>query len=417
MAATDDRARRLTTVLAIDICGFSRHAEANEHAALKAAEGLFDLFSTAVAARQGRIFHRAGDGVFAEFPSAANGVLAAMEFQTAAENAFANNRDSIRVQARGGIHAGDVVEKPDGNLLGHGVNVAARLQGEASPGGIVASASIVNIVQGSMDAKFKKRGSIFLKNMAEPIVLYDIVTNALPRSGLLMRLKKIRPIPMSAAAGLIILASALAANLAVLSNMLDRDERLQTLTEAQNKIAQLENEIASLTDRISSPQPKSANQLQLLAIRGAAESLLTSEVPKKRRAVELVESGAIDEATAVLQTVYEEQSAANTSIAARVQTLKEIGALVFYSDTQQALNVYQEIYALKSDDPITLYQLGRLHILCRHRPVFEIIQGVFLLRHMIFKIRLVHFFSFKGHLFFLVASIKAPATPTQSSLS
>ena len=145
-ASENNERRRLTTVMAADICGYSRLAEANESAAIKTVEIIFAAFDSIVSAHHGRVFNRAGDGFLAEFPSAADGARAAMAFVNDIKSRDTISPNAPNAKVRVGLHVGDVADQPNGDLLGHGVNIAARLQSEAAPNGILVSLHAVNLV-------------------------------------------------------------------------------------------------------------------------------------------------------------------------------------------------------------------------------------------------------------------------------
>jgi len=166
--------RRLTTVLAADICGYSRLAEADEAAAVKTVQIVFAVFEKAVRDHRGRVFNRAGDGFMAEFPSVADGLQAALAFTAGIKARDTLSPNNPQASARVGLHAGDVIEQPDGDLLGHGVNIAARLQAEAEPGGVLVSLHAVNLVRGKIEARFRRRGPLALKNIDEAVVAFDV---------------------------------------------------------------------------------------------------------------------------------------------------------------------------------------------------------------------------------------------------
>jgi adenylate cyclase len=136
----DDREedRRLAVILAADLVGFSSAAEKNEDVALARADHRLSLLETTIEHYGGRIFHRAGDGRFAAFHSARRAVRAAVETQ-------ASLNDKVRAEGlplRIGIYVSEVFENANGDLLGHGVNVAARLEAAAPPGGILVSKNV-----------------------------------------------------------------------------------------------------------------------------------------------------------------------------------------------------------------------------------------------------------------------------------
>jgi len=160
--------------VATDICGFSRLAEHDETAALATVETIFRVFNEAVDRHRGRVFNRAGDGFLAEFPSAVDGVKASMAFVADIKARNTLSPGALGANVRVGIHVGDVQAKAGGDLMGHGVNVAARLQAEAEPNGILISLSAINLVRNEIDAGFRRRGPLLLRNMSEPVVAFDV---------------------------------------------------------------------------------------------------------------------------------------------------------------------------------------------------------------------------------------------------
>jgi TolB-like protein len=166
--------RRLAAILAIDVVGFSRLMEMDEAgtlAALKARRR--DLLDPLVARHGGRIFKTTGDGVLVEFASAVNAVRCAIEFQAAMTAANADIPDETRIVVRIGIHLGDVmVEGSD--LYGDGVNIAARLEGIADPGGICVSEDAYRQVRNKLECGFEDLGPQTLKNIAKPMQAYRI---------------------------------------------------------------------------------------------------------------------------------------------------------------------------------------------------------------------------------------------------
>ena len=142
---------------------------ADAHGTIEALEAARRTFQTVSVANGGRVVDTAGDSVLAIFKTAAGATAAALSIQHELEtraNAVAEDR---RLRFRIGLHLGDVVQKADGSVYGDGVNVAARLQGAAPAGGIVASESIRLAVRGKVAAQFEDLGDHSLKNIAEPV--------------------------------------------------------------------------------------------------------------------------------------------------------------------------------------------------------------------------------------------------------
>src|SRR5271169_1770608 len=132
--------RKLAAVLAADVVGYSRLAGADEDRTLSRLRGLrSDLVDPAVAAHHGRVVKRTGDGILIEFRSVVDAVRCAIEVQSGLVERNAGVPVDRRIEFRVGVHLGDVVEESDGDLMGDGVNIAARLEGIAKPGAICLS--------------------------------------------------------------------------------------------------------------------------------------------------------------------------------------------------------------------------------------------------------------------------------------
>ncbi len=132
--------RKLAAILAADVVGFSRLTGADEDRTLARLCALrSDLIDPAIAVHDGRVFKRTGDGALAEFRSVVDAVRRAIEVQNGMVERNAGLSPERRIEFRIGIHVGDVVEESDGDLMGDGVNIAARLESIAAPGAICLS--------------------------------------------------------------------------------------------------------------------------------------------------------------------------------------------------------------------------------------------------------------------------------------
>jgi adenylate cyclase len=168
-------ARKLAAILVADVVGYSRLAGADEDRTLSRLRGLrSDLIDPAIAAHHGRIVKRTGDGSIIEFRSAVDAVRCAIEVQTAMIERNAGVSPEKRIEFRVGIHLGDVVEESDGDLMGDGVNIAARLEGVAKPGAICLSEQAYWHVKSRLDLKVSDLGATQLKNIAEPVRVYSL---------------------------------------------------------------------------------------------------------------------------------------------------------------------------------------------------------------------------------------------------
>src|SRR5450631_4119080 len=167
--------RKIAAILVADVVGYSRLAGADEDRTLSRLRGLrSDLIDPAIAAHRGRVVKRTGDGLLAEFRSVVDAVRCAIELQTGMVERNAGLPEDRRIEFRIGVHLGDVVEEADGDLMGEGVNIAARLEGAAKPGAICLSEQAYWQVKGRLDLAVSDLGQTQLKNIAEPIRVYSL---------------------------------------------------------------------------------------------------------------------------------------------------------------------------------------------------------------------------------------------------
>jgi TolB-like protein/Tfp pilus assembly protein PilF len=168
-------ARKLAAILVADIVGYSRLAATDEERTLARLRGLrSDLIDPAIAAHHGRIVKPTGDGSIIEFRSVVDAVRCAIEMQQGLIERNAGVPEDRRIEFRVGIHVGDVVEESDGDLMGDGVNVAARLEGICEPGGIYLSEDAWRQVRDKLNEPFIDIGEQTLKNMARPVRVFAL---------------------------------------------------------------------------------------------------------------------------------------------------------------------------------------------------------------------------------------------------
>jgi adenylate cyclase len=167
--------RKLAAILVADVVGYSRLASADEERTLARLRGLrSDLIDPAIAAHHGYMVKRTGDGFFTEFRSVVDAVRCAIEVQTGMVERNAGLPPERRIEFRVGIHLGDVVEEADGDLMGDGINVAARLEGICEPGGICLSEDAWRQVREKLHERFVDLGEKTLKNIAHPVRAYAL---------------------------------------------------------------------------------------------------------------------------------------------------------------------------------------------------------------------------------------------------
>ena len=167
--------RKIAAILVSDVVGYSRLAGADEDRTLARLRALrSDLIDPTISVHRGRIVKRTGDGSVIEFRSVVDAVRCALEVQHAMVERNAGVPPEKRIEFRVGVHLGDVVEEADGDLMGDGVNIAARLEGICEPGGICLSEDAYRQVKSRLDLAVVDLGPTQLKNITEPIRVYSL---------------------------------------------------------------------------------------------------------------------------------------------------------------------------------------------------------------------------------------------------
>jgi adenylate cyclase len=167
--------RKLAAILSADAAGYSRLMADDEAATLRSLNDARALFRERIQAHGGRLIDTAGDSILAEFPSAVEAVDCAVEIQHELAKRNSQLAEHRRMQFRIGINLGDVIEQEDGTIYGDGVNVAARLQTLAEPGGICISGTVYDQVEGKLPLQFKFIGEQPVKNIAKPVRAYRVL--------------------------------------------------------------------------------------------------------------------------------------------------------------------------------------------------------------------------------------------------
>ena len=166
--------RKLAAILAADVVGYSRLMGRDESGTLaRLREHRNQRLEPVLARHGGRLVKLTGDGALAEFPSAVDALGAAIEFQQAMAEANREQPEDTAVVFRIGLHLGDLIVEGD-DLYGDGVNIAARLEAEAPPGGIIVSRAVREAVEGRLRAKLHALGELTLKNIERPIRAFGV---------------------------------------------------------------------------------------------------------------------------------------------------------------------------------------------------------------------------------------------------
>src|SRR4030088_2315042 len=164
-----DVTRRLAAILAADVAGYSRLMGVDEEGTLAQLKAVRkNLIDPTIAVHHGRIVKTTGDGILVEFASAVDAARSAVEVQRSMAEQNAAVPQDQRIEFRIGIHVGDIIFD-DNDIFGDGVNIAARLEGIAEPGGVCLSDDAQRQIRGKVDIAFEDIGSQTLKNIAEPM--------------------------------------------------------------------------------------------------------------------------------------------------------------------------------------------------------------------------------------------------------
>jgi class 3 adenylate cyclase len=172
--ATERVERRLAAILAADVAGYSRLMGADEEGTLGRLKALRrELLDPTIAGHRGRIVKTTGDGLLVEFSSVIDALRCGFEIQRGMAEWNAGTPEDGRIEFRIGVHQGDIVAE-DGDIFGDGVNIAARLEAIAEPGGICVSARVQEDAAGKLEIAFEDIGEQQLKNIARPLRVYRV---------------------------------------------------------------------------------------------------------------------------------------------------------------------------------------------------------------------------------------------------
>ena len=169
--------RKLTTILVADVEGYSRLMHADEEATLETLADYREIIDRLIARHDGRVFGTGGDSMLAEFASAVEAVRCALSIQQEIASRNTELADDRKLMFRIGINVGDVMVRDD-DLFGDGVNVAARLEGLAEPGGICLSGSVHEQIHNKLGLAFDDMGEREVKNIARPIRVFKVATGS-----------------------------------------------------------------------------------------------------------------------------------------------------------------------------------------------------------------------------------------------
>jgi adenylate cyclase len=187
--------RRLAAILAADVAGYSRLMGADEEGTLDRLKAIRrESVDPKIAEHHGRIVKTTGDGMLVEFASVVDAVRCAVQVQQGMAERNTETPEGQRIVFRVGVNLGDIIIAEDNDIHGDGVNVAARLEGIAEPGGICVSGIVHDQVRDKLDIAFDDMGEQALKNIARPLRVYRVRLATLRRCPTLRRLKRRLPL-------------------------------------------------------------------------------------------------------------------------------------------------------------------------------------------------------------------------------
>ena len=278
--------RRLATILMADVAGYSRMMGDNEEQTVQTLRAHREIFDGLLKAHRGRIFNTAGDAILAEFPSAVEAVRCATEIQTALRTRNDHLPAEQRMWFRIGINLGDVIVQ-GGDLLGDGVNVAARIQSVADPGGVCISGSVYDQIQNKLTLQIRQLGEKTFKNIAQPVRTFSISdeSDGSPRGGM-GRWSRARSGPIAATTiGVIALLAVAAAgywfygdHAARVAEEARRADETQRVAEGQRQ-----------TEQQKAAAAVAAKEAKLLAeLQSARDALAQAEASKRKAELERI---------------------------------------------------------------------------------------------------------------------------------
>jgi class 3 adenylate cyclase len=272
--------RRLATILMADVFGYSRMMGEDEERTVQTLRGHREVFDELLRAHKGRVFNTAGDAILAEFPSAVEAVRCATEIQTALRTRNEHLPEEQRMWFRIGINLGDVIVQ-GGDLLGDGVNVAARIQAIAEPGGICISGSVYDQIQNKLTLQIRQLGEKSFKNIAQPVRTFSISDDAGAPRTTAMRWRAARKGPIVATAATILILFGIAAA----GYWLYRDYGVRVAEETRRaEDAKRAAELQLKAEQAKTAQALEQREAKLLAELQSAKDALTQAEASKRKA-------------------------------------------------------------------------------------------------------------------------------------
>ena len=339
---------KLTPVVAVDMCDYSRFSETDEQSAIQAVDEMMSSAHAQAKIYNGRIFKTMGDGFLAEFPSAFNALNFATSFQKDMRDRSNLSPNSLDIKTRIGIHIGDVVHRGDGDILGHGVNIAARLQQLCDKDSILVSSQFMELLPASHNFMIRKWGKVTLKNLELPIIAYEVNHRA---SFYWRRLKRrFAPYMKWQIITPFVLTTLLFSGIYYTYHSASIDTVLRRNNLYTTPFGGTGGNIGDNTGSISAPY-----------LRNVLENLKASDVPISRQTYDMLIKRRIDDAVDILDASLDQIEEESFASPQHIDLLHQIGALSYHSNPQKAVKTYEYILTIEPENKPAMNWLFRAY--------------------------------------------------------
>ena len=283
--STQDTDRKIAVIFATDVVGYSKHMEKDEDATLASLNECNKIIEPIIKKQKGRIFNTGGDSVFAEFPSAVAAINMAVEFQKKIKERNAKDTTQVKLEYRIGINMGDVVKQGDKNLMGDGVNIAARLEALAQPGGITIAKNVYDLVAKKTKYEFNDLGEQKVKE--NTFHAYDLLLDPSQKRKLKTQSSKVKLIGLVGGAVAAVFIGLFFTGIFETEKKLDTSKIVVLPFKSLSDTKKEKLLALGISQDLGSKLTKSSNSLNILNLKKIPKDL--SEVSKKTNASYLVD--------------------------------------------------------------------------------------------------------------------------------
>ena len=283
--STKDTDRKIAVIFATDVVGYSKHMEKDEDATLASLNECNKIIEPIIKKQKGRIFNTGGDSVFAEFPSAVAAINMAVEFQKKIKERNAKETTQVKLEYRIGINMGDVVKQGDKNLMGDGVNIAARLEALAQPGGITIAKNVYDLVAKKTKYEFNDLGEQKVKE--NTFHAYDLLLDPSQKRKLKTQSSKVKLIGLVGGAVAAVFIGLFFTGIFETEKKLDTSKIVVLPFKSLSDTKKEKLLALGISQDLGSKLTKSSNSLNILNLKKIPKDL--SEVSKKTNASYLVD--------------------------------------------------------------------------------------------------------------------------------